>query len=460
VTVALHAIENRLKQLHLGDRLIRRNPIYYSSVRREFSRVAAAGFDERRAWLEARVERTLCAAARTPYGKGLRAPMTLQQWPLLCKEDVRDNPRLFTQAGLWGRWGTTQAATGGTTGMPLKLVRTPECVVAEEICRDVALAALGLHPGRTRIAVLRADSIKDPSDMRPPFWIYTLGGRRLILSTNHLNERTLTEYVAALRSFSPDLLWVYPTALASLCLLLQAANERLHIPRVLSSSEMLSPEIWRLARAMLGCAIVDRYGQAERVACANAFAPGVHWFVPSYAYVELIPHSQHESMRLYEIVGTSLWNSAMPLVRYRTGDLICAPASYGARELQELALGMRSFEGVIGRAHDVLAAPDGQGVLTGLNHIPRNVENLLSLQVVQESLDRIVLRVLPTAAFSDADACQLMRNARLKIPTSIDVQIEIVDALERTDHGKTPFVVHGPAVRDALDRFGFQLAMR
>ena len=74
-----------------------------------------------------------------------------------------------------------------------------------------------------------------------------------------------------------------------------------------------------------------------------------------YSHVEFIPYDGHvlprnSPYRLYEIVGTSFWNSILPLVRYRTGDLIRLPADWGADELEELALGLRSFEGVLGRA--------------------------------------------------------------------------------------------------------------
>jgi phenylacetate-CoA ligase len=451
----LHTLDTKLKRLNLGERLIRRNPLYYGSAQRQFAALHAADVDQRAAWTQERLRRILSLAARTDYGRSVGGSDEIESWPLLNKETVRNRPESFLAGG---RWLSARADTSGTSGLPLKLTRSPESVAVEQFCFDSVVRRLRADPRTARIAVLRADTIKDASDTRPPFWIYALGGRRLILSSNHLSAKTLPHYIEELQRFAPDLLWVYPTALESLCILLQRANRRLRVSRVLSSSEMLQAEVWRLAKDTLGCEIADRYGQAERVAAAHAFAPQAFHFLPGYAYVELIPESEDDSTRLYEIVGTSFWNTAMPLVRYRTGDLIRLPRSAGARELQEVVVGLRAFEGVIGRSHDVLMAPDGAGVLTGVNHIPRSVENLVRLQVVQETLNRIVLRVLPAAEFSDADAWRLMRNARLKIPASIDVRIELVDALQRTERGKTPFVVHGPTVQAALRKLGFNVA--
>jgi phenylacetate-coenzyme A ligase PaaK-like adenylate-forming protein len=452
----LQTLDSTLKRLNIGERFIRRNPLYYGTVQREIAALEKASLEERSAWSERRLRGILSVAARTPYGKSVDAPDSLEDWPLLTKESVRGRPEFF-QSG--GGLLNARAETGGTTGLPLQLIRSPQSVVVEQVFQDSVVIGLQIDPRNARVAVLRADSIKDPSDEKPPFWIHALGGRRLILSANHLSARTLPDYLEAMDQFGADLLWVYPTALESLCLLLQRTGVRLRVPRILSSSEVLTPEVWRLAKATLGCAIADRYGQAERVAVAHAYAPQSYVFAPGYAYVELIPQkADDDTMRHYEIVGTSLWNTAMPLVRYRTGDLIRLPREYGARELREIALGVRPFEGVIGRANDVLLRPDGEGVLIGINHIPRGVDNLLRLQVVQEAPARILLRALPAPAFTDDDARRLMANARAKIPPEADLRIELATALLRTDRGKTPFVVHDPSVRERLRRFGVQFA--
>lgn len=453
MSVALQSLDQRLKRLGLAERLIRRNPLYYGAAQRQFAALQSADLTGRAAWTSMRLRRILRIAADTAYGKSVRGGERIEQWPLLDKELIRRDAAVF-HAG--GRWLRARANTGGTTGLPLKLIRSPESIAVEQLCFDNVLRALHIDPQNTKIAVLRGDSIKEMSDTRPPFWTYSLGGRRLTLSSNHLSERTLPHYIQALSRFDADLLWVYPTTLESLCLLLQRTGLRLHVKRVLSSSEMLLTDVWRLAKATLGCELADRYGQAERVAVAVALAPDAHYFVPGYAHVELIRQSQDGAVAVCEIVGTSLWNTVMPLVRYRTGDLIEAPCSYGVRELQEIALGVRPFAGVIGRAHDILISPDCTGVLTGIDHIQRGVERLIRLQVVQERPDLIVLRVLPAPGFSSEDADRLMRNARAKIPNDAELRLERASALQRTPSGKTPFVIRAPVVQEALHRIGFE----
>lgn len=457
MTAALLSLDATLKRLELGERLVRRNPMYYPSVQRQFAALQEMSLDERVEWTRDRLSKILAAARRTGYGKRVDAPSAIERWPILHKESVRGDPRAF-HAG--GTLFTSRAATGGTTGMPLELIRSPESVVAEQVCLDRMMLSLGVQPGSARIAVLRADTIKDPSDLAPPYWVYALGGRRLIFSANHLSATTLPHYVQELERFQPELLWVYPTALESFCRLLARAGLTVKVPGVLSSSEMLHAPVWQLAQSTLRCKIVDYYGQAERVAFAHASTADAYYFLPGYAHVELIRRSDEGGESLYEVVGTSLWNTAMPLVRYGTGDLIRVPRRYRARELLEVTHGLRPFLGLVGRSHDVLLAPDGSGVLTGMNHLPRSVGHLLRLQVVQQAADHVVLRALVAPGFSDENHDQLLQNARRKIPNSARVDIELVDELRRTARGKTPYIIHSPQVIERLRAVGFETEPR
>ena len=61
---------------------------------------------------------------------------------------------------------------------------------------------------------------------------------------------------------------------------------------------------------------------------------------------------------------------------------------------------------------------------------------------------RLLVQQLP--GYSQRDTDRLLHNIRLKVPASMAVSIDCVDELERTAVGKTPFVIHRPAVRQSL----------
>jgi len=453
---AAASISGFMKRHVVGPALIRRNPIYYGKARATLDESDRQTLAERRAWSEAQLKRTLQFARRTAYGRKVNGGETLDSWPLLEKENLRDEQQAFISGP---QWLSAPAATGGTTGIPLRLVRSLRGVVFEQACQDRLIEQLGADP-HGRVAILRGDNIKSPSDLKPPHWIKANGGRTLIFSSNVLNHETVRDYARALREFAPTLLCAYPTSLECLCRLLLQHDEVVRIPSVLTSSEVLKREAWSLARTTLGCNLADYYGQAERVAFAYALEPRAYRFLPSYGYVELRPFgSDHIADAgqggLYEIIGTTFWNDLMPMVRYRTGDLVRLPDEWGPREIEEVTLGLRSFSGVLGREQEILVCPMGVR-LTGIDQIPRDVSHILRIQVIQEDLNDVRILVLPAPGYTDRDAAQLLQNARAKVPDSMRLRIETAQWLERTPRGKTPLVIHRAPVQEQLRQQGIE----
>lgn len=439
-------LAHALRRWYAGDLAVRRNPIYYPAISRALGEVQEMDLEQRESWTRSALVAVLARASRTRYGQEVGGGLEIARWPLLSKDQVRDRPGLFHAAGPRLSVG---AATGGTTGLPLELTRSLRSVVAEQVFLDALQAQLDVDPATARTAVLRGDDVKSVDDCDPPFWRFSRRGRRVTLSSNHLTRSSVRHYVDVLGAFRPHLLWAYPSALESLCHLVESAGLELTVDRVLCSSEVLRPRVRRLAERVLGCRVLDHYGQAERVALAYSHADGFRFFA-GYSFVELVPHSVDTWGQLWEIVGTGLWNDTMPLVRYRTGDLVRLPPRWGAAERREVSLGVRRFPGIEGRDSDVLFAPSPPRVLTGVDHIQRGVPHVLRLQVVQAELDRVELLVAPAAGYSPADAARLEANARRKIPSSVRVEIVTTQAFHRTAQGKTPFVVRSPEVDRAL----------
>jgi phenylacetate-CoA ligase len=443
----MQALVKKLKLLQVSDTAVRRNPLFYADAQREFDRLERAGFNERRKWTHERLSELLWPASHCGYGRMVRGGRDIASWPLLSKAAVRAAPKAFA---VGSQLFTIKANTGGTSGAPLDIVRSLRSVVVEQVCIDRMMQKVGIDARSATCAVLRTESIKDPNDFKPPYWIYASGGHRLVLSSTHLNAATIDHYVRAIDRFAPECLFGYPTSLEALCFLLKRAQRRVFIPAVLCSSEMLHSRVWQAARETLDCRLLDYYGQAERVAFAYATAPGEYRFLPGYAHVEFEPAGVEGEHKLYEIVGTPLWNPSMALIRYRTGDLIRLPAEWRERELEEVALGLRPFSGVLGRDSDILVTPDGVKV-TGISHFQRDVANIVRIQVVQESASKVVILVLPMEHYSDRDGDRLMHNAREKLPRNMHVEIRSVTALERTARGKTPFVIHRAPVQELLN---------
>jgi phenylacetate-CoA ligase len=358
----------------------------------------------------------------------------LADWPILEKTALRDRPGDFT---VGSNLLSIAAATSGTSGTPLRLRRSFASVAHEQATIDRCLERMNVSPTRCRAAVLRGDDIKPIADRSPPFWRIANGGTRLLFSSNHLDSSTAPQFVDALRDYAPDVLFAYPTVLDSLCALMSQKGLRLGIPVTVCSSEVLGRATAELALETLSTRILDYYGQAERVAFASGSPAEGYRFDPSYSVNELVSVDGDEEDDVYELIGTNLWNEAMPLVRYRTGDRVRLPR--GA-DPEAVARGEARFLEVIGRSDDILIGPNGAR-LTGIDHIPRGVPGVIRAQFIQESAQSVRLLVIPARDFSERSRRMLLEHAALKLPPSMIVHIEVTNELERNRTGKAPLVI-------------------
>ncbi len=309
------------------------------------------------------------------------------------------------------------------------------------------LAAYGASFSQSRIALLRGEYIKDPSETVAPFGHESQNGRLLLLSSFHLDPSSIDWYVDELDRFRPDFIWAYPSVLSSLVRLVSSSGLTLHVPLVVTSSEVLAPAERRMASDVLGATIVDYYGQAERVALASDFDGGYR-FDPLYSTVELISTTDSaatDGLAVAKIIGTSHWNPAMPLVRYDLGDSLLYRPDGTENQLERIATGEETFVAVQGRNNQVLISPEGR-TLTGIDHLPRALDGVVRMQVRQPAIDRVEILVIPDGVFSEADQATLDASIAAKIPPSMRVEVQQVDELPRTDAGKTPFVVRAPGI--------------
>ncbi len=379
----------------------------------------------------------LWAARRAPYGKGRAAD--LLDWPVLERETIRGGFRRLVAS----RGFRVPASTSGASGVPLQLVRSLSSVAAEQAFHDSLLRPFGLSFRTCRVAVLRGEVFKDPDDPSPPFWRYR-GSRYLVLSYPHLRRDRLHRYAEELRHFRPDVLWIYPTSGDLLAGLVADHGLSLRVPVILTSSESLLPGVRSRLESDFGAVVIDYHGQAERSSFSWQTKVGAAWFDPAYGVVELVPVREAVGTppgeRVAEVIGTGLWNTAMPLVRYRTGDYVSYPDHYSVDALARVALGLEPFTRWYGRSTEYLVTPEGARI-QGLNNVAANAEHVLQVQFIQERLDGVEIRVRPGPGYTLEDGKRLVRETRRFLPASVTVTVVAHEPLRRTPSGKTPFMI-------------------
>jgi phenylacetate-CoA ligase len=177
-----------MKKHVLGQKLIRRNPFYYERSASVLARGEAADYDRRRAWATRQVRHTLQLAQRTEYGRSVNGRDDLASWPLLEKECLRHGLKAFTTGS---DWLAAPATTGGTSGVPLRVLRSLEAIVFEQATIDRVIQSLGVDARTARTAVLRGDNPLDIVVSPNPESEIISNGRIMSMSANAVTHTSV-----------------------------------------------------------------------------------------------------------------------------------------------------------------------------------------------------------------------------------------------------------------------------
>jgi phenylacetate-CoA ligase len=357
----------------------------------------------------------------------LAQPLTDQ--PILVKETLQSRSDEF-QRRSWVP--VSHAATGGSTGVPLQLVRSLQSLTMEQAMIDHLAAKAGLDLPRAKVAVLRIDRIKDPNDDRPPYW-RQVGPQRLVLSSMHLNARRYPSFEQKLREFQPDVLLALPSSLELLTDLASEHGSSIGLKLVITSSEMLRAGLRARVRDCFGAGLIDYYGMAERVCTAYSLEDGIYHFVLPYGLAELVSLGEGR----YRILGTSFWNRCQPLRRYDTEDIALLPGAASPKQLERIALGLDPFAGIEGRSTDYFLLADGSRIYT-MDQVPLGVTGAATVQLIQESPEAALVVVVPNGKFSDHTLETIRHNFYARAPRSVNVRVEVRDSPYRLANGKAP----------------------
>jgi phenylacetate-CoA ligase len=352
----------------------------------------------------------------------------LRELPIIDKETLRRaGPRARSEHAGWPLFA---GSTSGTTGPPLRLQQDLSAINRENAFVIRQLRWAGWEPGQRR-AWIRGDMIVPADQMSPPFWRRNSAEKMLVLSSYHLSADTAQAYLDALAQFDPQIIQAYPSSVGFLASYLQSKNADYggrRLRGVVTSSETVDDETRRLVNERFGCPVFDWYGQFERVAAIGTCEHGSLHVIEDYSYVELLPNEDG----LCEIVGTGFNNLVMPLVRYRTGDLV-EPAPDGSS--CRCGRQFRTVRRVMGRDEDVIKLPDGR-MIGRLDHIFKGLDSVLDAQIRQDELQSVMILIVPGEGFGSHTVDCIRANAVERLGSGIRIDVESVASLPRTKSGK------------------------
>lgn len=264
--------------------------------------------------------------------------------------------------------------------------------------------------------------------------------RQKTLNAYDMDDELLEAYTRRLESHRPRLLVGYASSLVFLARYLGRRGRHTIRPvGIVSSAETLDDEMRAIIEGEFGCKVYNRYGSREfaNIAQQCEECGGLHVF-SNRIHVEILrpDGTACDPGESGEIVITDLINGVMPFIRYRTGDmgtLAAEPCACG-RSMPVLAR-------VEGRVSEIIVGKNGKYYSC---QSPRlfgaDIPGIEQMQVIQDSLDLIEVKIVPGPAWSQASE-QLLVDRMKGLLGDTQVHITPVEHIPPAPSGKYRFTI-------------------
>jgi phenylacetate-CoA ligase len=388
-------------------------------------------------WREDRLSLVLNRAATTvPYyrerwqkrrANGDRASWEyLENWDILEKQILRERAEKFVSDDC-RRSKMYRDHTSGTTGTSLNLWSSADTVrlwyaLFEARCRN--WYGVSRHD---RWAILGGQLIVPASNRKPPFWVWNGGLNQLYLSSYHLAPDLIDYYLDAIKKHGVTYILGYSSALYTLAqeVLRQNRTDIQFKVAIVNAEPLFDYQRETISQAF-NCPVRETYGMAEIVAAASDCE---HGKLHQWLDVGVLETDSKNESQIGDFICTGLVNSDMPLIRYRVGD--CGILS---DEKCECGRTLPVIKKIEGRNDDVLWTADGRRI-GRLDPVFKHNLPIKEAQIIQNTLTKITVRLVPFDGFSDNNSKDLSDRIRERMG-NVDVEIEKVTKIPRTERGK------------------------
>ncbi len=361
----------------------------------------------------------------------IRSSEDLKKIPVTTKDDVRKYGLTeMTTRGL-NLNRCRIVPTSGSSGTPMRIVYNQN---ADDFSKAINLRSMVENGLRL------TDPMVNLGDMRTakkPSWFQKLG---------ILNLQTIDIFDNVDKEVD-DLLKIKPKSMIGYASQLRLLSEyklrydlkELQPNTIFSTAEILDPDTRRIINSAFDLKVIDLFGciEVNRTAWECQEHCGYHMDVDSVV-MELLDDGESVSAGEHgEVVYTSLYNYAMPLIRYQVGD-VATPTD----ETCPCGRGLPLLKSVEGRKDDFIQLPGGKTISPMTMHlIVKHTPEIVECQIVQESLDKISVSLVVTDKFTNVHSQRLIQEINRALNNEVSVDIRVVDAIQRGPNGKMRMVI-------------------
>lgn len=264
------------------------------------------------------------------------------------------------------------------------------------------------------------------------------------LNSFALDETKLLEVAKVVKKKNIKYIIGYPSAINEFAKVLIKNQLNYKIEGVISLGDKLFPHFRKnFDDGFLNPVIIDTYGCAEGILMACSFDLDYYYIMSPNVVIEIVDDNGNPVPDgcLGHVVVTSLTSFAMPLIRYKLGDLaIKLPKDkYPKNKKFNYPL----LEKIVGRETDVVLTPNGRTLIVhSFTGIVEYYPEIKQFKIYQEVRESIVFEYITDDFFAFNPT--VLKEIKSKIDALTDGSIEIefkkVDFIKATPSGKPQII--------------------
>lgn len=264
------------------------------------------------------------------------------------------------------------------------------------------------------------------------------------LNSFTLNEKDLLEASEILKKKRIEYLIGYPSAINELAKVLIQHNKSYPIKGIISLGDKLFNHFKKnFDEAFQNPKINDTYGCAEGllIACSNDY--NYYYVMAPNVFVEIVDDEGNEvpDGTMGHVLITSLKNYAMPMIRYKLGDLaIKLPREkYPENRLFQYPM----LERIVGRETDVVKTLSGKTLIVhSFTGIFEFYSEIKQFKIIQSSLNKITVEYILDENFKFDNTTLTEIANKIDDLTDKDLTIEFkkVDTIKNSPSGKPQII--------------------
>lgn len=243
--------------------------------------------------------------------------------PFLTKEDLVNNfDELVSDEFSINE--LVHLTTSGSTGVPTAFLVQKESGIRDWAYGNYLFRKFGYCEGVSKL-ILRGKSFYNQTNGDNYQW--DPFKRELSINIFDMKDTSLEEYCRVIEKYKPQYAVGYMSAMYMICAYIKRRGYYLKhkFQGFFAISETITKQQRDLVQEVIGARVFSCYGMSERVIYGSECEDSTKYHIEQlYGIAEIVSESGEVIRKNNikgELVGTSLLNYAMPLIRYRTGDI-------------------------------------------------------------------------------------------------------------------------------------------